>query len=122
MRRKAQISAIFGMSTFLAGCGIGLGLFPKSSYEALHPEPYRSHWIKSAMTEEGRRVDWVACGGWPNGDFVLHPDKMLPGETENQAYGRQSIALQRCMLRAGYRYMGDCSSAYMKARPLCGAP
>ena len=122
MIRAAQISAILGMSIFLAGCGIGLGLFPKSSYEALHPKPYRSLWTRSDMTEEGRRADWVMCGGDADGGSSMHVKRMLPGETNEQASTRQEFALQRCMIRSGYRYTGDCSSAYMKARPLCGAP
>jgi hypothetical protein len=122
MRRLVQISAILGMSVILAGCGIGLGLFPKSSYETLHPKPYRDYWIKGGTTAEDRQADWVVCGGRENGNFSLHPDRMLPGETNNQAYSRQSIALERCMLRAGYRYTGNCSNAYMKTQPLCGAP
>lgn len=74
------------------------------------------------MTEESRLQDWVACGGVESGDFGVVLEDRLPGESQSDSQNRQAAKFQRCMIRAGYRYTGDCSSAYMKARPLCGAP
>lgn len=122
MNRIARMSAAFSMSVFFAGCGIGLGLFPKSSYEALHPKPYRSLWAKNGTTEEARRTDWAACGGQANGNFGFDRSKRLPDESQDAFQERQESDFQRCIIQAGYHYTGDCSSAYMKARPLCGAP
>lgn len=104
MIRVVQISGILGMSIFLAGCGIGLGLFPKSSYETLHPKPYRDYWIKSGTTEEARRADWMACGGSENGNFSWDSRTMLPGETNETSRHRQSSELKACLTQRGYRY------------------
>jgi hypothetical protein len=74
------------------------------------------------MTEEDRKADWIACGGQANGNFGINRSKRLPDENQDAFQKRQEFEFQRCMLRAGYHYTGDCSSAYMKTRPLCGAP
>ena len=83
---------------------------------------YVEYWEKPGMTTENRMKDWQACGGQPNGNFGRNPQDMLLGESQDESRKRQEFTFQRCMLRSGYRYTGDCSSAYMKARPLCGAP
>ncbi|MGY1490515.1 hypothetical protein ACW4YW_13980 [Methylobacillus pratensis] len=85
-------------------------------------KPYISYWIKEGMTEEGRLNDWVKCGGMRNGSFGINSVDRLSGESMAEATTRQEFAFQRCMIYSAYRYTGDCSSEYMKARPLCGAP
>ncbi|HMM55832.1 MAG TPA: hypothetical protein PKC23_12525 [Candidatus Desulfobacillus sp.] len=83
---------------------------------------YMEYWTKDGMTAESRVRDWVACGGQPNGNFGLDSRKRLPGEEYSNYRTRLEFEFQRCMIRNGYRYTGNCSSEYMKARPLCGAP
>ena len=83
---------------------------------------YIEYWEKPGMTTESRLRDWVACGGNKNGTFSWATRKMLPGETEDQTGNRQAIDFQRCMLRSGYRYTGNCSSDWAKTQPSCGAP
>jgi len=101
MRWMTQIHAILGMSVFLSGCGIGL--FPKTSYETLHPEPYRNFWTKIGMTEEGRRADWVACQGRADGNAT--PEDRLTGETDDFAAMRRTHRrLVNCMGSKGYVY------------------
>ena len=85
-------------------------------------KPYIAYWQKEGMTEEGRLKDWMACGGNERGTFSWKVKQQLPDETDDAARTRQNFAFQRCMIRSGYHYTGDCSSEYMKARPLCGAP
>jgi len=104
------------------GMGIGGQWMTGNPFYVYHPTPYRDSWTKRDATEEGRQADWVACGGDADGGSSMHVKRMLPGETNEQARTRQEFALQRCMIQAGYRYTGNCSSADMKARPLCGAP
>jgi len=86
-------------------------------------KPYIAYWQKEGMTEEERLADWVACGGMKDGGFgyPLDPNARLSGESEREFMTRLDYAFQRCMIRSGYYYTGDCSSEYMKARPLCGA-
>ncbi|HMM55778.1 MAG TPA: hypothetical protein PKC23_12255 [Candidatus Desulfobacillus sp.] len=83
---------------------------------------YMEYWTKDGMTAESRVRDWVACGGQPNGNFSLDSRKRLPGEEYNAYLNRLEAEFERCMIRNGYRYTGNCSSDYMKASPLCGAP
>ncbi|MBX9800873.1 MAG: hypothetical protein K2Y13_15555 [Burkholderiaceae bacterium] len=97
----------FGIALLLAGCGIGLGLAPRSSYDTYNPKPYRDYWIKSSMTEEGRKVDWIACGGNAKGGFSWDMRKMLPNETNDTSRLRQTSELKACLSQRGYRYESD---------------
>ncbi len=85
-------------------------------------KPYISYWQKDGMTEKSRLNDWVACGGLPDGSFALDRKKRLPDENSDTFRTRLEFEFQRCLLQNSYRYTGNCTSAYMKARPLCGAP
>ncbi|MES2636444.1 MAG: hypothetical protein V4605_03900 [Pseudomonadota bacterium] len=67
-------------------------------------------------------TDWQACGGHLSGDVPRNPKDIVEGEDIQQAYKRQSITHQRCLIRKGYRYIGLCSTDYWKAMPACGAP
>lgn len=119
------------LSFLLAGCELvfqaGTGLSGQAREEYLKSiKPYIAYWEKEGMTEEGWQADSVRCrSGGVTGRGIYKPDfdkARLTGETENAAYNRLLPDWERCMLGAGYRYTGDCSSDYMKARPLCGAP
>ncbi|HMM55779.1 MAG TPA: hypothetical protein PKC23_12260 [Candidatus Desulfobacillus sp.] len=83
---------------------------------------YMEYWTKDSMTAESRVRDWVACGGQPNGNFPLDSRKQLPGEDEDTFSTRLNFDFQRCMIRSGYRYNGDCSRDHKKINPRCGAP
>lgn len=121
MRKTVLIAVLTTFTMMFSGCGIGGHWMTGDPFYVSHPTPYRNFWTKTDVTEQGRRADWGACGGDADGGSSMHVKRMLPGETNEQARTRQEFALQRCMVRAGYRYTGDCSSAYMQARPLCGA-
>ena len=120
MQKWIGVIIVFSGSA-LTACGIG-GFWMTGSPFPSHVIPYRDRWEKPGMTEASRAQDWVTCGGDADGGSSMHVKRMLPGETNEQADIRQEFALQRCMIRAGYRYTGNCESAYAKARPLCGAP
>ena len=109
---------------FHTGCGIGgysmTGMVLEKDLKSI--KPYIAYWAKDGMTEERRLQDWVGCGGDNIGTFSWKTKKQMPGESNEQSSRRQDNDLQRCMLRSGYRYTGKCSSADMKAQPLCGAP
>lgn len=85
-------------------------------------KPYIAYWEKTGMTEEGRLRDWMGCGGQANGTYGYRRSGRLPDESEKAFEIRQEHAFQRCMIRAGYRYTGSCSSDWAKSRPQCGAP
>lgn len=78
------------------------------------------------MTIEGRRGDWVDCGGTSAGDFspyigLLNKERRLGEKGIDAAYSRLDNELQRCMIKKGYRYTGKCSEI-SRASPACGAP
>lgn len=108
----------------LVGCGTQVALSGKARTEYLKSiKPYITYWEKVGMTELERRQDWVVCGGQANGNFGFEVERhQLPGETGVDTETRVEHEFQRCMLRAGYHYTGNCTSEYMKSRPLCGAP
>lgn len=85
-------------------------------------KPYIAYWQKEGMTEESKLRDWMACGGQGNGGFSLHRNKRIPGESSDEFRDRLKHDFERCMIRSGYRYTGNCSSEYMQSQPLCGAP
>ena len=104
MKMTIRMSAICCVSIFLAGCGIGLELAPRSPDYVYHPKPYRDYWIRSGISEEGRRADWVACGGSQNGNFSWDSRTMLPGETNETSRLRQSSEFKSCLTKRGYHY------------------
>jgi len=72
-----------------------------------HIKPYGDCWNKTAMTDEGRKADWVACGGDADGGFSMHVKRMLPEETNETSRLRQSSALKVCLTQRGYHYEID---------------
>lgn len=85
-------------------------------------KPYIAYWDKPGMTEESRLEDWENCGGLSDGTFGLDRKKQFPDESNDTFRTRLEFKFQRCMISSGYLYTRDCSSKYMQARPLCGAP
>ena len=122
MKRFQVVSTAF-LFFALVGCGTQVALSGKARTEYLKSiKPYIAYWEKAGMTEERRRQDWLACGGNERGTFSWKVKQQLPDESDEIARIRQEHAFERCMIRAGYRYTGNCSSEDMKSQPLCGAP
>ena len=103
------VLASIGLASCYQSCAVGdpLGMFtycPKDARERLnHPEPYRNLWAKAGMTEEGRRLDWVACGGSADGNAMT--GERLAGETDDfSAMRRTHRRLDICMSSRGYLY------------------
>jgi len=119
--RKSVYLLLF-LSFTQTGCGIGGHWMNGNPFNDRPVKSYSDFWEKEGMTKKNRRDDWTACGGNENGTFSWKVKQQLPDETDKAARMRQEFAFQRCMIRSGYRYTGNCSSEYMKARPLCGAP
>ena len=123
MKRFMQLNAVLWLSILLTGCGIGLGLFP---YAVSHnPKPYLQYWEKEGITSSARQSDSRECGSTllpsaPNQDLYSFAKNGM--KQDDESYARAMAAWQRCMIKKGYRYNGDCSSDYAKSRPACGAP
>lgn len=123
---KVNIWILLSIPVLLSGCLYGQCLEGPCALERekiiQSIKAYIEYWDKPGMTAEKRLEDWVACGGNKDGNFVLDRRKMLPNEDPSAFRTKSEFHFQRCMIRGGYRYTGDCTSEYMKARPLCGAP
>ena len=123
---RARMVVLLFLAISLSGCLYGQCLDGPCALERERIiksiKPYIAYWEKAGMTEEERRQDWVVCGGQKNGSFAWDSRKKIPDETDDDARTRLQFEFQRCMLRAGYHYTGNCTSEYMKSRPLCGAP
>ena len=122
-----KLIAVTSMALFLtfmqSGCGTQIGISGQAREDYLKSiKPYIAYWQKEGMTEESRLKDWMACGGSRNGSFGINMQDRLPGESQGASQNRQQTDFQRCVLRAGYRYTGNCSSDWAKTRPACGAP
>ena len=122
MKRLQIVSTIF-ICFILVGCGTQVALSGRA-YDDYQKsiKPYIAYWEKEGMTEEARMQDWLVCGGQKNGSFAWDSRKKIPDETDDYARTRLQFEFQRCMLRAGYHYTGNCSSEDVKSQPLCGAP
>lgn len=112
------------LGTFLLGsCGTQIALSGQAREDYLKSiKPYIAYWEKSIPPEEMRLHAWLACGGRESGTFAWDSRKKLAGESDVASRTRLEFEFQRCMIRSGYRYTGDCTSDYMRACPLCGAP
>lgn len=75
------------------------------------------------MTSEGRRSDSMSCGAGNTDDIGFGQASIKAaqrsGEPEYQTRNRLLFGWERCMLKEGYRFTGECF--YRKANPACGA-
>jgi len=115
-------------SLLLTGCFTCMSSWclGEETYQRLmYPKHYIEWWDKPSMTVEGRRQDWVECGGLSDGDFSpsarkIEEEMTRAGVDKYVADTRLRYDFQRCMISKGYRYTGDCTDKILKTRPLCG--
>lgn len=135
MMSKKLVSIVL-ISFLMTGCSIGNGRIcgpqtpaincNKEGYERLmDTTPYIEKWKKENGTPGGRDVASEECGGGRGKYAPVIPDKViqaerLPGESKDKAYDRLRINWQRCMVKKGYRYTGECYGT--RNTPACGAP
>lgn len=117
--RLAKLFVMLVLASLLFGC-LCMGCFVP--HLPPPPKPHIENWERSVTSAETRLADWQACGGHKSGDFARNPKDSIEGEDILQANKRQSAEHQRCLIRKGYRYIGHCSTVYMKSMPACGAP
>lgn len=105
----------------LSGCVVGFGV-------ASEPGPPRiESWVKSDTSAEYRAKDSKECGGTLLGsdfnDDQIEAERQ-PDELILAPLSRLHHKWERCMLRKGYQYTGQCylDDYVSSARPACGAP
>lgn len=103
LKTAFSLGALLSLMFLFTGCFMG-ELSGRSGENFTPPKPYMSYWHKDGMIEEGRRADWVACGGDADGGFSMHVKRMLPGETNETSRLRQTSEFKACLAQRGYRY------------------
>ncbi len=127
--------AICISSILLTSCTIGNGTIcgPQTpliycdsgaNQRAMNRKRYIEWWGKTNLSTDQRSRDWVACGGYVGGDYgppfdQLRQEKRPDEVGESAAYERLSHEFQRCMLKNGYYYTGNCNSKAMRLEPMC---
>ncbi|MEJ7029227.1 hypothetical protein, partial [Ralstonia solanacearum] len=91
-------------------------------------KPYIEKWDKPGMTSDTRDQDSANCGGGSGSHAPGFSQKRIneekrPGEKESSAYARLFYNWERCMIKKGYRFTGECyNNEISRASPACGAP
>lgn len=86
------------------------------------------YWVKEEGGESEKLKSWLACGGNKDGSWT--PDRdwrdrfIEPGETRASyaASVRASDWFQRCLIKQGMRWTGECTEYREHWLPACGAP
>ncbi len=103
---------MFSFLLLMSGCELicqaGTGTCGMSREEAqklLHPKTYGNYWVKSGVSKEKWRADWVACGGMSNGQYSGNAPS---GSTTKIILDSQEDERQKldfCMQSKGYEFI-----------------
>lgn len=90
----------------------------------LTPVKLIDDWAFSGRSEQTRLEDWVQCGGMWNGEYGGIRELPNGEKRTTQQVRAESrtlfYAIQRCMLKKGYEYVGLCyDSEISRAHPAC---
>lgn len=126
MKRLTRTYLLICTSISLTACGIGGFWMNGDPSEGRNVKPYLYYWEKPDMTAQGRKEDWVECGGKSNGNWgpsiKMTNEEKRPNENgTDAAYERLHNEFQRCILKKGYYYTGKCDNKKMRAQPACWA-
>lgn len=83
--------------------------------------PMEWYWPLNGQTEEGRWMDWKACGGAEDGRFYLKNQNELTDEQYRKESEALFDELKRCMQKKGYQFVPPCYQLE-KCGPLPPAP
>lgn len=114
MKLVLSIAFVICLS-LLAGCTIGnghicgpqtpLAYCDREAYERLvHPKGLGEYWEKPGMTKESWRVDWIDCGGNPNGTYSTRIPPKSTQQVINDEFSKKSKEIWVCMTNKGYQY------------------
>jgi len=122
MKFSIRLCGIAVLSMSLMACTIGNGRIcgpqtpraycDKEAYQKLlHPKAYGEYWVKTGMTKESWREDWVGCGGYKDGDFSPHVRDINTlveqGLSQSEAREKLKDSLKSCMQSRGYEYLRE---------------
>lgn len=113
-----KVLLLIGMFIVLNGCGIG-GMWMNGN-PFFGEEPYiplRDYWVAGDFVPEQRNRDWIEC----EGHRINSPIPRLNAKEWNEVTNAMHLDVQRCMLKKGYHYTGQCIKSNANW-PACGAP
>ena len=70
----------------------------------------RDEWTKPDIDQTQRKQDWISCGGYSGGSVHFTPLKHegLPTTDDNIQADKEYDAVQACMMKKGYKFIGSC--------------
>ena len=94
----------------LSSSGCSLFGWSENGMRRSKPIIDRDEWTKSNLNEKQRKEDWISCGGTSGGVvyFSPHKDKGIPTNEEYKAMDKQYNAIQACMMKKEYKFIGSC--------------
>ena len=111
MKTFLHIVGIAAMCMLVSSCEIlcqaGTGTCGMSSQQAellLHPKAYGEYWTKPDIAIDSWRQDWVACGGFSNGQFSGNAPSRSTTKVILAAQEQERKKLDACMTSKGYEY------------------
>lgn len=130
MNRSLKIPIVVGVfSTLMGCCPNGCFVLTGPAFEALaHPTPLREQWSRLDKSDAERGPDWEKCGGYKDGGFSPKEELLAKERAPDEknifaAHDRLYRELQRCMIRNGYAFIGECyDNEISRSLPACGAP
>ena len=94
---------------FLSGCellcqaGTGTcGMSSEERYKLLHPKAYGEYFVKTGVSNNQWRSDWIACGGMADGGFSTDVPSGSPTDVLINASKQKRKTLANCMMSKGY--------------------
>lgn len=105
MKRQICLWAALCLGFFLTGCGTQIGISGQAREDYLRSiKPALHYWEKPAMTAEGKRADWVACGGMLDGGYSSDAPAGSSTAILLEANRIKREKIHACMEMKGYRF------------------
>lgn len=126
MNRRFVLLMVLCFSFTLGGCGIG-GMWMNGNPFPTPVKPYLEYWEKPGMTVDSRIQASASCGGGQSNRPEPSQQKVKAsqqnGENHGQTYARLFNDWERCMIKNGYSFKGECyDNEISRSKPACGAP
>lgn len=111
MKKILNLFNALALCSLVSGCelicqaGTGTcGMSREQANKLLHPKAYGEYWTKPEMTTKCWRRDWVACGGWSNGQYGAYTPPGSSDAASSVLWEQTRKKLDACMKSKGYEY------------------
>lgn len=95
-----------GVALSSVGCGTQLALSGQARADYLKAiKPLGAHWVKSDVSTEEWRADWVGCGGLSNGGYADDAPPRSSNDVIFAAIKKKRQQLATCMSQKVYVFV-----------------